>query len=196
VPHEEAEAGRPVVAYALGAERQADLRGVEVAKKGLLVNPDKCTGCHRCDLWCSLTKDGVCNPSRARVHVLRREPDLDTPVACTHCGVCISACPFDAISRNVKTGAVVIEEAACKKCGICVMACPIGMITYPPDSKVPVKCDLCGGDPECVKHCRDGALTYQDYAVLAARKREEYGRSLAHEAKAGAATNLLLDLLS
>lgn len=167
-----------------------------MANRGLLVSADKCTGCHRCDLWCSLTKDGVCNPARSRVHVIRREPDLDTPVACTQCGICLAACPYDAIERNIKTGAVVIKEASCKKCGICVMVCPIGMVTYPPDSKVPVKCDLCGGTPECVKHCRDGALTYQDFSTLAARRREDYARSLSRETLPGAPTNLLLDLLS
>lgn len=164
--------------------------------RGLLVRPEKCTGCHRCDLWCSLTKDGVCNPARSRIHVIRREPDLDTPVTCTQCGVCLSACPYDAIKRNVKTGAVFVEDKACKKCGICVMACPTGMLTYAPGSKIPSKCDLCAGDPECVKHCRDGALTYEAPARLAASRREDYARALSTAARAGSPANLLLSALS
>lgn len=162
---------------------------------GLLVRPEKCTGCHRCDLWCSLVKDGVCNPARSRIHVIRREPDMDTPVTCTQCGICLSACPHDAISRKLSTGAVIVDEAACKKCGICVISCPTGLLTYPPGSKVPVKCDLCGGDPECVKHCRDGAITYQRPEVLARSRREDYARSLSQRADAGSPANLLLEAL-
>jgi len=164
--------------------------------RGLLVRPEKCTGCHRCDLWCSLTKDGVCNPARSRIHVIRREPDLDTPVTCTQCGLCLSACPYGAIKRNIRTGTVVVEDASCKKCGICVMACPTGMLTYAPGSKIPSKCDLCGGKPECVKHCRDGALTYEEPARLAASRREDYARALSREARAGSPANLLLSALS
>lgn len=41
---------------------------------------------------------------------------------CTGCGVCISACPFQALER---TGGSVPEiNAACKVCGICVKVCP------------------------------------------------------------------------
>ena len=166
-----------------------------MAKKGLMVHPDKCTGCHRCDLWCSLTKDGVCNPARARIHVMRREPDLDTPITCTQCGVCLSACPYDAIKRSIKTGAVFVEDKSCKKCGICVMACPTGMLTYAPGSKIPSKCDLCGGDPECVKHCREGALTCEEPGLLARSRQEDYARALAHVASAGSPTNLHLEFL-
>ena len=164
--------------------------------KGLVVHPQKCTGCHRCDLWCSLTKDGVCNPARSRIHVVRREPDLDTPLICTQCGICESACPYGAITRNIKTAAVTVSEKDCKKCGICVLSCPIGMLTYQPGSKIPIKCDLCGGKPECVKHCRDGALLYEEPRKVAAVRREEYARSLSRAAQAGAPANLLLDALS
>ena len=164
--------------------------------RGLLVHAEKCTGCHRCDLWCSLVKDGVCNPARSRIHVIRREPDLDTPVTCTQCGVCISACPYGAISRHIKTGAVIVDDGACKKCGICVMSCPTGMLNYPPGSKIPSKCDLCGGEPECVKHCREGALTYEEPRVLARSRRDDYARSLSPEARAGSPSNLLLEALS
>lgn len=164
--------------------------------KGLVVRPEKCTGCHRCDLWCSLKKDGVCNPARARLHVIRREPALDTPIICTQCGTCMSACAYEAIKRNPRTGAVVIDESVCTGCGLCILSCPYGMLKYAPDSRTPLKCDLCGGQPECVKHCRDGALTYEDPNDVAALRREVYARTGIREPSAGSATNLLIAAMS
>jgi len=161
--------------------------------RGLVVNPDRCTSCHRCELWCSLTHEQVMNPMRARLHVVRREPSLDTPLVCLQCGVCMAGCPFDAMRRDVRTGAVVIDEEACKHCGICILSCPYGMLKYAPDSRVPVKCDLCSGDPECVKHCREGALTYGDVNSVAAQRREVYARSLTRRSAVGPPPGLLSD---
>ncbi len=35
---------------------------------------------------------------------------------------------------------------------------PHGGITLHPDTRVAVACDLCGGDPQCVKYCPEEAL--------------------------------------
>ena len=45
--------------------------------------------------------------------------------ACTGCGVCVDACPFEAIDM-VNDKAVINE--ACRACGQCVDACPVGAI--------------------------------------------------------------------
>lgn len=44
------------------------------------------------------------------------------PEKCTGCGVCVRACPQDAI-RGKKKHAHVIDLLACQKCGICVADC-------------------------------------------------------------------------
>jgi len=56
---------------------------------------------------------------------------------------------------DTKTGARVIDEEKCIGCRRCVEACPFSesMIVYNPEKNVCEKCDLCGGDPECVKQC-------------------------------------------
>ena len=46
--------------------------------------------------------------------------------ACTACGVCLTACPYDAISMTELEGrqVAVISETGCKCCGGCVPMCP------------------------------------------------------------------------
>jgi heterodisulfide reductase subunit A len=60
------------------------------------------------------------------------EPTLAmvNPAACTWCGKCAEACPFDAIAQvdyEDKKVAKVIE-ANCKGCGMCTPVCPTDAI--------------------------------------------------------------------
>ena len=71
-------------------------------------------------------------------------------------------CPANAISRNQVTGAVEIDQSQCAGCKMCMMACPMGNIHFNSTTRVSNKCDLCGGDPSCVKHCISGALRFED----------------------------------
>jgi Fe-S-cluster-containing hydrogenase component 2 len=52
----------------------------------------------------------------------------------------------------------IIEEEKCNGCMTCVNECPFQGITYDKVNKKAIKCDLCGGDPMCVKVCQPGAL--------------------------------------
>jgi heterodisulfide reductase subunit A len=51
--------------------------------------------------------------------------DVDA-IACTACGKCLTACPYDAISMAVQDGREValISQTICKGCGGCVPVCP------------------------------------------------------------------------
>ena len=40
-------------------------------KKILMVNPQLCTGCRICELVCSLSRDGECNPLKSCIRVLK-----------------------------------------------------------------------------------------------------------------------------
>ena len=46
---------------------------------------------------------------------------------CRGCGVCIPACPADAI--KMKTGAAEIDNNRCMECGICIISCPFNYIS-------------------------------------------------------------------
>ena len=62
----------------------------------------------------------------------------------------------------MKNGAILINAEKCTECGFCVPSCPIGMIRIDPVTHVAIKCDLCGGDPECANRCPEKALQFID----------------------------------
>jgi Fe-S-cluster-containing hydrogenase component 2 len=68
---------------------------------------------------------------------------------------CVKSCPVQALSVDANTKAVIVDRAKCISCGKCINACP-GKMPYlhPGDNKANI-CDLCGGDPECVKVCTE-----------------------------------------
>jgi 2-oxoacid:acceptor oxidoreductase delta subunit (pyruvate/2-ketoisovalerate family) len=53
--------------------------------------------------------------------------EIDKPIIneklCTGCNICVSICPFRAISKNDK-GVAQVDEDICKGCGICAAHCP------------------------------------------------------------------------
>jgi Fe-S-cluster-containing hydrogenase component 2 len=98
-------------------------------------------------------------------------------VVCQQCAdaPCLEACPEDAISCDSETDAVVVDQDLCIQCGSCVSACVIGLdavsseqklaIRLNDDAPFPLKCDLCSGDPQCVKFCPTEALVFTDKPV-------------------------------
>ncbi|NIS13566.1 MAG: hypothetical protein GWN18_15955 [Thermoplasmata archaeon] len=59
------------------------------------------------------------------------------------------------------TGAVLVDDNACIACGSCGRACPFHVIWFD-DRERPRKCDLCEGDPACVRYCQLEAIEYKD----------------------------------
>ncbi|HOA52694.1 MAG TPA: CoB--CoM heterodisulfide reductase iron-sulfur subunit A family protein [Thermogutta sp.] len=60
--------------------------------------------------------------------VVEAEPNIawvDENV-CSGCRVCVSLCPFDAITPDEEKQVAVIDPTLCKGCGTCVAACPSG----------------------------------------------------------------------
>ncbi|NYT01731.1 MAG: 4Fe-4S dicluster domain-containing protein [Methanosarcinales archaeon] len=150
--------------------------------KTLLIDPSLCTGCRTCEMACSLYHEGACSPQLSRTRVIKFEAQgKNFPTACSHCSKpqCLTACDQGAISVQRSTGAVVVDEARCTGCRSCLTACPQSMISFHPQRKVALKCDLCGGDPQCARFCPTGAIAYApvDQFVMA-RRRELASRSL------------------
>ena len=55
-------------------------------------------------------------------------------------------------------GWVLINHLKCIGCRMCVYVCPLSAPFFDEKHRVAMKCDLCDGDPECVKHCSSRAL--------------------------------------
>jgi len=139
----------------------------KMSNKVLVVNPKKCVGCRICEQWCSMKHFQVVNPKKSRISVTRSHKDyMDYPMVCRQCEekYCIAACPekIKALSLNEKTGAILVNEEKCIACGMCVRACPYNAIKVHPTEKYVLICDLCGGDPQCVKHCPEEALYFME----------------------------------
>jgi Fe-S-cluster-containing hydrogenase component 2 len=130
----------------------------------IVVDPEKCSGCRHCELVCSEHLFGVFNPKLSAIRVDREyggpAPWVETHT-CHQCpeAWCLSVCPKDALERDEKTGALLIDTKKCDGCGDCIKACPFGMIKIHKQTKKAFKCDLCGGDPQCVAECPMGALS-------------------------------------
>lgn len=141
----------------------------------LAVYPEKCTGCRLCETVCALYHNGVVAPSLARVNVVKEEEKgEDVPVFCQQCTrpVCQEVCPAGAITLDQELGITVIDQERCLGCRMCLMACPLGGITVTPEGRM-LKCDLCGGDPQCAKYCPAGAIKYLPLTRMAHEKRRQ-----------------------
>lgn len=137
----------------------------------LVVHTDKCTGCQRCEINCTLVNDGVASTHISRIKMSRNLKSYDGngmleddakvkwvyfPETCRQCEDpwCGNACPVDAIyadSRGVK----IVDEDKCIGCGACVQACPWKMPTINPETRKSSKCILCQA---CIHGCPSGAL--------------------------------------
>ena len=125
----------------------------------ITLDPAKCSGCSRCEVHCSFFHSGKIGRSGARIKVVKiEEIGIDYPVVCQQCRerYC-TKCPEIAI-RVDSLGQVIVSPTLCTACGTCEILCPIGAIEL--FEEIPLVCDLCGGDPRCVKACNLGALHY------------------------------------
>jgi len=145
--------------------------------KTISVDPSKCTGCRLCELVCSVKNEGIANPYLARIHVVKWEFEcFEIPMLCRQCDVpfCTAVCPVNAIYKDEDLGRVVVDYDRCVGCRMCVLACPFGSVKYDAKGQKVAKCQLCDGDPTCVKFCDTQALQYVDADVIDLNKQREY----------------------
>jgi Fe-S-cluster-containing hydrogenase component 2 len=138
---------------------------------------ERCTGCRLCELACSFKKHGVFNRELSDIRVeTREEIALNVPIRCMQCddAPCVNACFSQALYKDEKTGAVLLESDRCILCKACVIACPFGCISLiDNDGALRISlCDLCSGQPECIGMCRSGAIAYEDEKNINRKKRE------------------------
>jgi carbon-monoxide dehydrogenase iron sulfur subunit len=143
--------------------------------KRILVNEGVCSGCRACEVACVAWHDGRFGTAAARIRVTKIEPlGVDHPHVCRLCrrAPCVAACPTGALYKDETTGAVLLRADDCIGCSACVDECPFGMAALHPETGLALICDLCGGDPACVKRCATGAIVYDAAGAGARAKRE------------------------
>ena len=144
------------------------------ARKGMVIDLNKCTRCDDCVRACAATHDG--NPR------FRRQGQIFdswmVAQACMHCQdpVCLIGCPTGAISRDAQDGSISINDKTCIGCATCANSCPYENIVMVnirdsqnklivDSGSTPVvkatKCDLCQSQPTgpaCEYACPHDAL--------------------------------------
>jgi carbon-monoxide dehydrogenase iron sulfur subunit len=147
-------------------------------EKILVVDHERCTGCRLCEMVCSVKHAGVSNPSRSRIHVIKWPLEgFELPMLCQQCedAPCIAVCPKDALSRDLVLGRVVLNYDVCIGCKMCVIACPFGGMGIDSVARQVIKCDLCDGDPSCVRCCQPGALQFLPASSVNLAKKRSAG---------------------
>jgi Fe-S-cluster-containing hydrogenase component 2 len=131
----------------------------------IVVDHENCMGCRICEVVCSLGHEGEINPLRSRIGVVKwEEKGLSFPIECRQCddAPCAKVCPVKAISRDENLNRVTVDYGRCIGCRSCVTVCPFGAMSFDNSGGRVIKCDLCDGDPLCVKFCAYNALRYID----------------------------------
>jgi Fe-S-cluster-containing hydrogenase component 2 len=147
----------------------------------ILVNPERCVGCHTCELACAAahTEAGSIIGAvlaKEKLHPRNRVVQVDAgggqivklSTQCRQCedAPCVRVCPTKATYRTETYTAV--DERLCIGCRLCMMVCPFGAIhvvttkVADRDKAAALKCDLCidlPTGPACVDACPTKALS-------------------------------------
>jgi DMSO reductase iron-sulfur subunit len=154
---------------------------------GFFIDLSRCIGCNACVIACKQWHDVEPGPTKwMRVYQWEKGsfPDINLhvlPIPCFHCAkpVCLDACPNQAITKEEKYGAVLVDSSKCTGARKCFNACPYGAPQFEGDAPglKMTKCTMCidrlgqGLAPICVLSCSMRALEFGPIDVL----REKYG---------------------
>ena len=141
--------------------------------KDIRVDVDKCTGCRSYEMACSafhaVPKYSSLNPARSRIRVIMDETkDIYVPIRAGE------YTQVECTGRNLYT----INGKEYSECSFCGTVCPTRDLFKEPDSGLPLKCDMCEGEPDvtvpmCVQACEPGCLTFEESEVEVPEEEEK-----------------------
>ena len=136
-----------------------DAKPSYAASTGYIVYDSRlCLGCQSCMFACSLTHEGMANPSLSRIQIIRDAPSFTKypyDIVMSVCRQCVSplcvqncptgACHVDAANGNVRR----IDQTKCIGCKRCINSCPQRphRTIWNSAKKKSTKCDLCADAP-------------------------------------------------
>jgi len=149
--------------------------------KIVTVDLNRCVGCRNCEWACAFSRAGDFKREDANIipHTYPEDRFVAT-LTCVHCErpICVSVCPTRALTRDLRTNAVIVEENRCMGCQICMQVCPFGNIYLDPGTRIVHKCNLCEGDPQCIGFCMTKALDFVEASDIPARRRRAVDHKL------------------
>ena len=116
-----------------------------------------CTECQICMVICSWTHFGENTTKRARIKVKADWPKVPTIRVCLACKdhECVTACPHEALTWE---NWIQLDKNQCDGCAVCVDACPVNGIHMDTQTGLPLICDTCEGQYQCVQWCPTKAV--------------------------------------
>ena len=118
---------------------------------------EKCSGCVACELSCSAKHFGYFDRAKSRIRINQDEELSEIKILqCLQCDErsCVEACPTNSLSIHPEYGHIVHDAGTCIQCQKCHRACRHHGVFWDEERNYPLICDLCGGDPECLKPCK------------------------------------------
>ncbi len=114
------------------------------------VDKKKCSGCHLCEMVCSLFHLGVLNTEKTAIRIQKDDlnTSLNAPVLCYQCKEmkCLEGEEaVEGLEKKVFIWPIIRAER-----------CPFNALTVFGENAY--HCDLCGGSPRCIKVCTPKAL--------------------------------------
>jgi len=84
----------------------------------------------------------------------------------------MTVCPVKAIYRDEDLSRVMVDHNKCIGCRSCVTVCPFGAMNFNVIDRKNFKCDLCDGDPQCVRFCDMKAVDYVEAGRVSIDRRK------------------------
>ena len=146
-----------------GVQTQEDALMSSAKKKfGLVFHPDMCNGCLECEKACIKAHPSSVAAGRPRIKVTK-DGSKHKAVMCVHCETCEPSelCPSALLEFHSEGKYWTLDEHRCFACMSCIPRCPYEGVLFEGAFGVETAytCDLCAGDPACMKVCKPGALT-------------------------------------
>jgi len=152
---------------------------------GFFFDQSRCTGCHACAVACknwNQLPPGPLKYLRVYQYETGAFPNVRIHfqwIPCFHCEepACVRSCPQEAIYKEEKYGAVLINSEACDGCRGCYEACPYGAPVFESDEMTAKaqKCTMCidrlkvSLQPICASACPQRALDFGSLSKLIER---------------------------